>query len=488
MHTRAFLVWVVFFFATTVVRAVPASAFPFSFGPRYSSASDTTLRALLACPGYTTLRVSGLVFVGNEVTKERILRAELDFSEGDSLDAATLADRIEANRLRLFNLQLFHQVLCEVACQDGNITVLFSVKERWYTFPVPILSIADRNFRAWADGSDRWRRVDYGVHLTRKNFRGRNENLLANLQLGFNRKYELFYEAPGYGRRRRVGVGIGISYYRARALDYATLKDRLVTFRPQDGSPIERRYITAGLRWRKTVRLLAAFDVSYHQEAVSDSVNYLNPDYYLGRTSREYLDFSLSSVLNQRNTFAYPLTGRYAQAQVVYRRFLTPAPPQLLVRARYARYVPLGKQFYYSGAVQGQVRFSQHLSYADNRALGYDVLVRGYDPYVVEGRHYALLQQGVSYRLFDLGQVQLEGIDNPKVNTIPLALYLNTFTDAGYVCTPSALASNRLPNRLLASAGVAMHLVTYYDRVFTLEYTRTLLGQGGFFFRSQFPI
>jgi outer membrane protein assembly factor BamA len=429
-----------------------------------------------------------LVFVGNQVTKERTLRAELDFSEGDTLSATVLATRIEANRRRLFNLQLFHQVLSEVVCQDGRLTILFSVQERWYTFPVPILSIADRNFRAWADRSDRWRRVDYGLHLTRKNFRGRNEDLLANLQLGFNRKYELFYEAPGYGRRRRVGVGIGASYYRARALDYATVQDRLVTFRPDDGFPIERRYFTAGVRWRRTVRLLAAFDISYHQESITDSVNQLNPNYYLGRARREYLDFNLSGVLNQRNTFAYPLTGRYAQVQLVYRRFLATAPPQLLARVRYAHYVPLGGQFYYSAAVRGQMRFSRRLSYADNRALGYDVLVRGYDEYVVDGRHYALLQQGVSYRLFDAGRVQLEGLANPKVNAIPLALYLNTFTDAGYVSTPSAMAGNRLPGRLLASAGVAMHLVTYYDRVFTLEYTRTLRGQGGFFFRSEFPI
>lgn len=450
---------------------------------------DSVAQALLACPGYNTVRVAQVIFVGNDVTKERTLRAELDFREGDTLQAATLARRIEANRRRVFNLQLFHQVLVEVVCRSGDLTVLFSVQERWYTFPVPILSIADRNFRAWADRSDRWRRVDYGIHLTRKNFRGRNEELRGNLQLGFNRKYELFYEAPGYGRRRRVGVGGGISYYKARALDYATVQDRLAPFRPEGGFPIERRYLTAGLRWRNTVRFLAAFDASYHREAISDSVNHLNPDYYLGRTRREYLDFGLSAVLNQRNTFAYPLTGRYAQAQVVYRRFLTAgAPPQVLIRARYAHYAALGGPFYYNASMQGQLHFSRRLAYADNRALGYDALVRGYDRYVVDGRHYALVQQGVSYRVFDAGQVQLQGVPNSKINTIPLALYFNTFTDAGYVSTPAVVAGNQLPERLLASAGVGLHLVTYYDRVFTLEYTRNLRGQGGFFFRSEFPI
>ncbi len=82
----------------------------------------------------------------------------------------------------------------------------------------------------------------------------------------------------------------------------------------------------------------------------------------------------------------------------------------------------------------------------------------------------------------------MQNIANSKVNSIPLVLYLNTFTDTGYVSTPSTVAGNRLPGRLLASAGIGVHLVTYYDRVFTLEYTRTLRGQGGFFFRSEFPI
>ncbi|MBC8082921.1 MAG: BamA/TamA family outer membrane protein [Hymenobacter sp.] len=468
-------------FATSVARA--ASAPPSPFPP------DSVAQALLACPGYQTVRVVALVFAGNKVTKERTLQAELDFEEGDTLSTATLARRLETNRRRLFNLQLFHRVLAEVVCQNGDLTVIFSVQERWYTFPVPILSIADRNFRAWADRPDRWQRVDYGLHLTRNNFRGRNEALRANLQLGFNRKYELFYEAPGYGRRRRVGVGVGASYYRARALDYATAQDRLVPFRPAEGFPLDRRYVTAGLRWRRTVRLLAAFDLSYHQELISDSVNLLNPDYYLGRTRREYLDFSLSGTLNQRNTFAYPLTGHYAQAQLVYRHFLTAgAPPQLLTRVRYARYLALGGPFYYGSSAQVQLHFSRRLSYADSRALGYDALVRGYDPYVIDGRHYGLLRQGFSYRVFDAKQVRLRGIANPKINSIPLVLYLNTFADAGYVGTPSVVAGNRLPDRTLASVGVGMHLVTYYDRVLTLEYTRTLRGQGGLFFRSEFPI
>jgi len=442
------------------------------------------------CPGYSALRVGQILFIGNNKTKERTLRAELDFREGDTLAAATLGRQLEVNRRRLYNLQLFHQVTTQAVCRNGELTVLFAVQERWYLFPVPILSLADRNFRSWLNRSDRWRRVDYGLHVTRNNFRGRNEQIIANLQLGFNRKYEVFYEAPGYGRRRRLGLGVGASYYRSHALDYTTERDRLINLRQDDDFPVQRQYVSAGLRWRQTVQRLSTFDVSYHNEQIGKTIYQLNPTYYLGATQRDYLDFSLSTTFNQRNTFAYPLTGRFVQLAASQRIFVRGGnPPLTTLYGYYARYIALGHNFYYSVGLSAQARLARRVAYADNHSFGYNALVRGYDQYVVDGRHYGLAQQGLTYRLLDLGQLRLNDVANPKVNSIPLVFYLNTFVDAGYVVSrTAALTDSRLPNRLLTSAGVGLHLVTYYDRVFTVEYTVNGLGQTGFFFRTAFPI
>ncbi|WP_460551631.1 BamA/TamA family outer membrane protein [Hymenobacter daeguensis] len=449
--------------------------------------TDTLVR-IVPCPGVSRAAVGTILYAGNAVTKERILRAELDFHEGDTLTLADLPARLEANRRRLFNLQLFHAVVAQASCANGRLLIVFGVQERWYTFPVPILSLADRNLRSWLNRSDRWRRVDYGVHLTKTNFRGRNEQVIANLQLGFNRKYELFYEVPGVGRYRRLGFGVGASFYQSHALDYITLADRLVPYRADEGFPIQRFYATAGLRFRHTVQFRTAFDVSYHREQISDSVNYYNYDYFLGRTQREFLDFTLTSTRNQRNTFAYPLTGKYAQATLTHRVFLDNTTPGLTtLRLNYARYLSLGHRFYYSFGLTAQGRLSRRFSYPDTRALGYDDLVRGYDEYVIDGRHYGLVQQGFSYRLFQPKVIQLNS-DNPKVNAIPLALYLNIFADAGYVVAPHPLPQNRLANQFLRAGGLGLHLVTFYDRVFTAEYTLNGLGQTGYFFRAEFPI
>ncbi len=465
----------------------PAATLPRPLRPVVAP-TDTLVR-VLPCPGAARVFVGRILFAGNAITKERILRAELDFTEGDTLALADLPARLEANRRRLFNLQLFHAVVVQASCTGGSWLVVFGVQERWYTFPVPILSLADRNLRSWLDRADRWRRVDYGLHLTRTNFRGRNEQLIVNLQLGFNRKYELFYEVPGLGCYRRLGFGVGASYFQSHTLDYRTTADRLIPLRADNTFPIQRFYATAGLRFRHTVQFRTAFDASYHREQISDSVNYYNPGYFLGRTQREFLDFTLSSTRNQRNTFAYPLTGQYAQVSLTHRVFLDKTTPSLTtLRATYARYVALGHQFYYSLGLSVQARLARALGYPDTRALGYDDLVRGYDEYVIDGRHYGLVQQGISYRLFAPKTIRLGSIDNPKVNTIPIALYGNIFADAGYVVAPAAIPQNRLPNHFQRAVGLGLHLVTYYDRVFTVEYTLNGLGQTGYFFRAEFPI
>ena len=167
--------------------------------------TDTLVRVGV-CPG-PRVRVAAILFAGNNRTRERTLRAELNFHEGDSLTVADLPARLEANRRRLFNLQLFHAVLAQASCGGtGQLTVLLACRSAG-TSCLPLFFPLSEDFNVWRTRPDRWHRIDYGLHLVDTNFRGRAEQLTANIQLGFNRKYELFYEAPGLGRRRRVGWG-----------------------------------------------------------------------------------------------------------------------------------------------------------------------------------------------------------------------------------------------------------------------------------------
>ena len=483
MGTRYLLLLIfggIFQFAAVVQSQAQALAAP----------TDSLVRVVNCSIGAGPQRIAAIVFAGNSVTKAATLRAELDIQEGDTLRPETLPARLEANRARLFNLQLFHVVRALASCQPGGqLTLLFSVQERWYLFPLPILTLADRNLNAWLDRPDRWRRFDYGLYVRRENFRGRNEKLTMTLQHGFNRRYELFYEAPGFGRRRRVGLGLGASYFQSRTLDFATRDDRLVAYRNETGFPIQRLFFTAGLRLRATVQFITAFDVAYHRQQIDDSARRLNPDFYLGRRQREFMDVTLTSTHNQRNTFAYPLSGQFAQAQFSHRQFLDRRIPAVsTLRLRYARYVPLGRGFYSSSGVVSQLRLARQLAYPDRRALGYEFFVRGYDAYVIDGRYFALVQQGLSYQLLRPRTVRLPGLRNPQFGEVPLTLYGNIFADGGFVAAAGPGPDNQLPNRLLGTVGLGLHIVTYYDRTFVVEYSRNGRGETGFFLRTAFPI
>ncbi|MDX5398038.1 MAG: hypothetical protein LPK21_17770, partial [Hymenobacteraceae bacterium] len=186
-----------------------------NFLPRLPLCAQTpaVVPLAVACPSDSVELVS-VNFKGNKKTKESILRVELDIKEGEKFDSATFFQKVEENRLRLFNLQLFHWVKPVLNCTDGRAELVYEVQERWYLFPVPIFSLADRNFSAWLDKMD-FRRIDYGLHLVQYNMRGRNETFKTNLQYGFNRKYELFYTFPYISRRQKLGLSLGGSVYQS---------------------------------------------------------------------------------------------------------------------------------------------------------------------------------------------------------------------------------------------------------------------------------
>ncbi|MDQ4140011.1 MAG: hypothetical protein M3142_05755, partial [Bacteroidota bacterium] len=137
---------------------------------------------ILGCPTDSgQIEIGSILFEGNKITKDKILRAELDLKEGDQLNSSDLKKQLAANQLRLYNLQLFHWVRYIALCENGKLSLIFTLQERWYIWPVPIFSLADRNFNAWLYHND-WRRIDYGLHLLVKNFRGLNETLRMNVQ------------------------------------------------------------------------------------------------------------------------------------------------------------------------------------------------------------------------------------------------------------------------------------------------------------------
>ena len=75
-----------------------------------------------------------------------------------------------------------------------------------------------------------------------------------------------------------------------------------------------------------------------------------------------------------------------------------------------------------------------------------------------------------------------------KFNTVPIAMYLNLFTDIGYVWGQATNKLNAQNNSLLIGSGVGLDYVTYYNMVFRAEYTINREKESGFFLHFVIPI
>lgn len=80
-------------------------------------------------------------FVGNKVTRAKILRQEMQIKEGDVADPVY----IELARQAIMNLGLFTSVRAQVVSQGNGVLLRMIVKEKYYILPVPKLNRDDDN-------------------------------------------------------------------------------------------------------------------------------------------------------------------------------------------------------------------------------------------------------------------------------------------------------------------------------------------------------
>lgn len=433
--------------------------------------------------------IGAITFEGNDITKNSVLLHELDFAVGDTVTSEKLEQRLEENRKRLSNLRLFNSVSYGYSCQDGLLSVQYAVQERWYLYPKPSFSLADRNFNAWWDRKD-WSRINYGLTLHRRNFRGRNEDVRFRVQRGFNQRLEFSYRMPYLDRDRKLGLDFGIASYRSSAIDYTTINNRQRFFIQEEGKPIRRTSVVAGIVQRQSVQRQAGLRFLYQEEQISDSVAYLTSDYFLNSLQeRRSATFELYKVINLRDSFSYPLGGSYFEAlisQAFY--FDDSGSPLTTIRAKYVDYIKLSDKLFYSVGGEGQLKLARNYAYTDNTALGFRANVRGYELFVIGGQHYGLFKQSLAYELLNIKGIRIKAIKSPKFNNIPLSVYFSTFTDAGYTVDNVFYKANPLTNRLIYGGGVGLNVVTFYDFVFRFEYAinregvRGLYIDGGFSF------
>ncbi|MCC5920546.1 MAG: BamA/TamA family outer membrane protein [Cyclobacteriaceae bacterium] len=438
------------------------------------------------------VKIDKVFVIGNKRTRKRIITREMEIKSGGEYLRSELKERLARDKDKIRNTRLFLTIdISELEVDNETIDILVKVKERWYTFPLPLFDLADRNFNEWWVNQGRsLDRTIYGMKFYQENVRGMNEQLKITAQFGFARHFELRYSIPYLNRKQTHGLMFYGGYREFPNVNVQTV-DHFQDF-INLGTESLQEDIEAGAIFsiRNSFYNFHRFTLEYRDRKVADTVLAINPDFLLGDTNRQrFFRFSYAFTHDNRDNIQYALKGK--RFTVRFDQFglgLFNDINQSSLYAGYFNFKPLGKGVFLSNSVSGQTSFPSVQPYTHFRAMGFgEELVRGFELNVIEGQHYLLQRNTLRYQLLDyianIGRVM--PID--QFNKVPIEIYLKTFFDQGHVWNSVPYPLNeRLQNRYLYGGGVGIDIVTFYDAVFRLERSWNAVGETGFFihFRS----
>ena len=413
------------------------------------------------------IRIDSILFKGNEKTKNQILIRELDFSPGDSVAINTLDARLEYNRRKLMNTNLFIWVKADLnQLPNGHLKISFEFLEQWYILGYPIFQLADRNLNDWWSRGRDLNRSIYGIHFIHNNFQGRNEKLMIKAETGFTQRLDFTYSNPYLDKKKTLGLAVNASYSTSKTIPYKTRNDTLQYLTTEK---ILRERWTGGITLRKRFKFydLQTLELKYTHTVISDTIVKLNPTYFaLNTKEQNFTQFLYTYSYDFRDLIAYPLRGR--KFDITFNKVgLLPADQVDFweISGAIAYFFDLGSHFFLSTQVKGKISKNTNIPYANIRGLGYgNEIVRGYELNVLDGTSYFLNRNTIKFQL--LNKVfKLPFLPIKQFNQIPIAIYPTAFYDLAYVNNNFSANENKLVNQWISGGGLGFDVVTYYNLV-----------------------
>jgi outer membrane protein assembly factor BamA len=415
---------------------------------------------------------------GNKKTKDVIILRELDFKIGDTIILKKLEDRLQRTQNRLFNTSLFLETSTTIVGNDSiHKTVQVIVKERFYTYVVPIIGLADRNFNEWwVQRNHQLNRLELGFYFVQKNMRGRNESMKIKAEFGFTKKVECTYTIPYLTKSRKLGLIYYIGYILNKQVAYNTLQNKL--FYVEEGSFLRERFVTGlTFTYRGSFYVEHQLGATYNNNNVGDTVIALNPTYFgNGQTKQAYISLKYSIIRDHRDIRYYSLKGSYLRLDIEQMGLGINKDISITsLKGEVSVFQPLKNNFFLAATLKGKYSTPNNQPYFYQRGLGYDKdVISGYEQYVIDGQKFILTKINFKYKLFDWS-LNLNGFPEKRFSKIPLKIFLKSYVDMGYVwdnrTTVYALGNVHFANTYLPGGGVGLDFVTYYDFVLRVEYS-----------------
>lgn len=439
--------------------------------------------------GWTT--IDHISIEGARKTRRATILRELEFHAGDSLKTEDIPASLERNRLRLMNIGIFSnaELNIEPADAHNHVGIKIRVTEGWYILPVPLLSLADRNFNVWwEEFHHSFKRVNYGLDWTQLNLTGRADILKANAQFGYTNSYSLNYRSPSLNKSRTMGFETTVSYSRAHEVAFNTIGNKLQFLKIPETWLVRQIYLSGTFNSRPRYFTTQSVTLEYRDNRIADTVGrVLNPEYFLHQDLRQrHTSVIYGITFDHRDIKPYPLSGWRAIGEFRWNGLL-PGDDLHVGRlfGQFEKYFPLTQWLSLETIALGRVSYPRRqLPWNNNQGLGYGSnFVRGFEYYVVDGLDFGVFRTSWHFKILSKTWKLGKFMPLKAYKTMPLQLYLALNTDAGYANDPYYSKDNPLANRALLGYGPGLDIVAWYDKTIRVEWSWNDLGEHGLFLR-----
>jgi len=437
-----------------------------------------------------TITVVDIFLKGHKRTRSKVIFREMTFGKGARIPADDFEAEIALTYSALMNTGLFASIAIshsDSLLGPGKETVTIDIRETWYIYPVPVFSLADRNFNVWwRDQNRSLDRVNVGGKLSYYNFTGRRDRFKIGLTTGYTREFEAGYRLPYLNKAGSLGAEINYEFLRRREQNYATSENKQLFYNNPDEFVYRQTRADISLTYRRRLYVSHKLEFGFRSATISDTIAaVLNPDFFgAGRNSQQFFRIGYRFVNDRRDVRNYPWKGTFLQASLVKEGVgITGERSGLTAGITYRKFWPLNDKYSINTGVAGKLSLIRSKQpFLENRAIGFgNNGVVGYQFYVVDGLDMAIWRIGIRRELFktdlDLGKI----VFIPAFRYIPVRVLLAFQFNQGISNSPFVDESNELNNTLLTGASLGLDVVLFYDMVGSLQYNRNHLGEGGVF-------
>jgi outer membrane protein assembly factor BamA len=443
------------------------------------------------------LCISKISISGNKQTKEFTILRELPFSVGDIMSEELLIMQLQAATTHLNNTSLFNFVYVDYIVPDSighsgcvPCVVTIRVEERWYYWPQFSLKFEDRNLSTWLHDKN-FDRITIGWGLRIYNVFGMRHKITASHYFGFEKGLRLTYSNIALDKKRTKMLGFSMSALYNKTMNLYSENDRVIYLKTPDRFLDKSVAGAISYTYRPGIRNTHTINVELQNTHLDDTVLLINPQYWGTKNSKNN-SFSVAYDYSyeHRDDIAYPTKGYYAATEI---KALTADRlnfyyGELNLKLQY--YDEIFSRWFWSTRLNTGATFKNKKAYLYDQHVGYlEKNITGYDYYVVDGQHHALLNNDIRFLIIPKTIFQIgSSSKTAKFTKIHVSLYAKLSFDMGYVHNKYRHETNTLANTFLWGSGIGLDLVTYYDITLNCSYAINKMGEGGFYIGIKAPI